>query len=354
MDRKRRTVVVPFAGRLEDCYLLARVVELGHRVLAALLDTSSFGDPQEALEEQARGLGAAEVYQEDMRERVYGEGLRGVLRSAWPQSNLPPLWEAAEERVRLLRGAELAAEAGEGAVVAFLRGAGRALSGPSGPQAAGRLEIEGPSEEAMRRGLRERGLPCPASDPSPYCVREALWGTRITGGALDDPWEELPPELYPNLPAPEEVDDLPEEFIVEFERGLPVAAWGDRLDGVSLFLRATRLGRRQGVGRRLVCEASSGRRIAWEAPAFELLLSARRALERALLDEERLALKDQLARRWLGHFARGGESPVSQDIEAFLDSALGAVGGEVLLRLSRGAVTAVGLRPAGPRDRRSP
>jgi argininosuccinate synthase len=133
----------------------------------------------------------------------------------------------------------------------------------------------------------------------------------------------------------------PDEVVVTFDRGIPVAVDGET---VSVAEACRLLGRRaeaQGVGRR----------DAVAMPGALALVTAHRALERVTCEPELARLKRQVDRKWAA-LVRDGHwfSPVKHALDGFVVEAQEAVSGEVRLLLHDGRVTADGDGAEGEPD----
>ena len=82
--------------------------------------------------------------------------------------------------------------------------------------------------------LAERGIDLPLTKKNPYSIDENLWGRAIECGELEDPWVAPPADAYQFTVDPEEAPDQAEEIVVSFEKGIPVAINGKKMDPVEL------------------------------------------------------------------------------------------------------------------------
>jgi argininosuccinate synthase len=120
------------------------------------------------------------------------------------------------------------------------------------------------------------------------------------------------------------------------------------MDGVATIRRLDARAGRHGVGRGMhVGDTILGikGRLAFEAPAAVVLVTAHHELEKLVLTGRQLALKNHLGDMW-GSFLHEGLwfDPVMRDIEALLDRSQERVTGEVRVRLAGGAMNVVGTR----------
>ena len=128
---------------------------------------------------------------------------------------------------------------------------------------------------------------------------------------------------------------------------MPCSLDGKALDPVTLIERAEAIGARFGVGRGIhLGDTIIGikGRVAFEAPAAELLLTAHRELEKLVLSARQQRMKDTLAAPY-GDLVHEGQQldPVCRDIEAFLVSSQPRVTGEVNVLLRPGCLFVEGV-----------
>ena len=77
---------------------------------------------------------------------------------------------------------------------------------------------------------REHGIPVKGgTEAPPYSIDDNLWGRSSEGGAIEDLDEPPRDDVFQLVTAPEDAPDQPQDVVVEFERGRPVALDGERL-----------------------------------------------------------------------------------------------------------------------------
>ena len=203
-----------------------------------------------------------------------------------------------------------------------------------------------PREKAMALA-GEWGIPI-ASVATAYSIDENLWGRTAECGPLEDPWVAPPEDAFARTAAPQERPAEPQELVVTFERGLPVA-----LDGVptplpELIRAVDALGGRYGFGR---VDMIENRRVGiksrelYEVPGALALITAHRSLEDLTLEREVAHFKPGLEQRWANLVYDGlWFSPLREALDAFVDATQVHVTGDVRLAFSPGACTVVGRR----------
>jgi argininosuccinate synthase len=189
-------------------------------------------------------------------------------------------------------------------------------------------------------------IPVEATVESPFSIDQNLWGRSCEAGVLEDPWSEPPPEAFAWTVDPRHAPNEPAVVEIEFERGVPVALDGQRLDGVPLIERLNTLGGQHGVGRidhvenRLVGIKS---RELYEAPAAVILHEAHRELETLTLSKQAQRFKTIVAQEYADLIYNGlWFSAFHQDLFAFVASNQRFVSGRVRVKLYKGKATVIG------------
>ncbi len=189
-------------------------------------------------------------------------------------------------------------------------------------------------------------IPVEAKPESPYSIDQNLWGRSCEAGLLEDPWDEPPPDAFAWTTDPAKAPNEPESVEIEFERGVPVALNGERLDGVPLIERLNKLGGKHGVGRidhvenRLVGIKS---RELYEAPAAVILHDAHRELESLCLSKQAQRFKTLVSQEYADLIYNGlWFSAFHQDLFAFVASNQRFVSGTARVKLFKGKATVVG------------
>ncbi|MFN2555948.1 MAG: argininosuccinate synthase [Nitriliruptorales bacterium] len=194
----------------------------------------------------------------------------------------------------------------------------------------------------------ERGLPIPVKTSNPYSIDENLWGRAAECGILEDPWQKPPDEVFARSRDPRLAPDEPEELLLRFEDGLPVAVDGKELPLPELVSEVDRRAGVHGVGRidmvedRLVGIKS---REVYECPAALTLLAAHRDLEDLCLEQELAEHKRAQEGRYAQLIYNGlWWGPLKRALDAFMAEASRYISGEVRLEFYKGNVTVIGRR----------
>ena len=145
---------------------------------------------------------------------------------------------------------------------------------------------------------------------------------------------------------------------VEFERGVPVALNGERLELVELLERVAEIGARHGVG---IVDHIEDRivglkvRDIYEVPAAAIVLPAHQELERLVCTIHQNQFKPQLDRQW-AYLVYAGLwwEPLRGDLDAYMEQVNERVTGTIGLKLYKGHARVVTRALAQRRLRREP
>ncbi len=193
---------------------------------------------------------------------------------------------------------------------------------------------------------REHGIPVKGgTESAPYSIDDNLWGRSSEGRWIEDLAHAPEDDVFQLVTRPELAPDEPEVVTVEFERGVPVALNGERLEPVALLEAAATIGARHGVG---IVDHIEDRivglkvRDIYEAPAAALLLPAHQELEKLVCTIHQNQFKGQLDRQW-AYLVYAGLwwEPLRGDLDAYMDSVNAQVTGTIGLKLYKGSVRVV-------------
>lgn len=342
-------IILGFSGGLDTSFCVPWMKErYGRPVVTVTIDTGGI-DAAAArdLEARARALGAQEHLLVEARQVFFDRVLKYLIFGNVRRGHLYPLCVGAERGIQATLLAELARARGSSTVAHGCTAAGndqvrfevalRTIS-PG-------LEVLAPvRDQAFIRSeqlkyLEEHGLPVPARG-SAYSINRGLWGVTIGGretldskGSIpEDAWVLSPNAFAKNLPA--------SRHALGFTQGVPTTLDGKAMGPVELVEALEALAGPYGIGRGIhVGDTVLGTkgRVAFEAPAAEVLLVAHRELEKLVLSGLQQRIKDQVASQY-GDFIHEGKQldPVCRDIEALLASSQQRVSGEVRFVLRPG------------------
>ncbi len=351
MNATPTPIVLAYSGGLDTSFLVPWLAERERRpVITVTVDTGGIdAAAAAALRERALALGALAHHQVDAREAYFEQVLRFLIMGNVRRGGLYPLCVGAERVMQAQTIARMARRLGTALVAHGCTAAGNdqvrfevALR-----TLAPELTVLAPvRDQALRREeeleyLRARHLPLPPHGAR-YSVNRGLWGVTIGGRETLSSEGSLPEEAW-LLTRDAFARARPEErLVLAFEAGRPVALDGRAATPVQIIetleARAAPFGIGRGIHLGDTILGGKGR-VAFEAPAAEVLLSAHRELEKLVLTARQQRIKELLAQPY-GDLVHEGQllDPVCRDIEALLLSTQQRVTGEVRLLLHTGAV----------------
>jgi argininosuccinate synthase len=200
------------------------------------------------------------------------------------------------------------------------------------------------TREEEKKYAAERGIAFEGEKR--WSIDENIWSRSIEGSELEDPAFSPPEAIFQWTVSQDNAPDDAELLTIGFERGIPVAVNGKRMDGVSLIKELNRLGGKHGVGRTDMIEdrvLGFKARENYEHPAATILLEAHRDLERLVLTRAELKFKELVDQTWSELVYQGLiMDPLYDDLNAFVDKTQKRVNGTVFMKLKKGVARVVG------------
>jgi argininosuccinate synthase len=349
-------ILLAFSGGLDTSFCVPWLAETyGRPVVTLTVDTGGIdAEAGRRLEERSRALGAAGHHLVDARAAYFDQVLRFLVMGNVRRGNLYPLCVGAERVLQAQTVAHWAARLGTDTVVHGSTAAGNdqvRFEVALRTLAPGLTILAPVRDRAFKRPeqvayLESRGLPVPAFGAA-YSVNRGLWGVTIGGRETLGSQGSIPESAWVLTRGAFERAREPERHTVGFEEGRPCALDGERLAPVALIERLEALGAAFGIGRGIhLGDTIIGfkGRVAFEAPAAEILLTAHRELEKLVLSARQARVKDQLAAIY-GDLVHEGQhlDPVCRDIEAAFLASQRRVTGEVHVLLRSGSAFVEGV-----------
>ena len=342
-------IILGFSGGLDTSFCVPWLKETyGRPVVTVTINTGGLDDAAVAdLEQRAKALGAAEHILVEAREVFFERVLKYLIFGNVRRGHLYPLCVGAERGIQATLLAELANERGSATVAHGCTAAGndqvrfevalRTIN--PGLEVLAPVRDQGFIRSEQQKYLEEHKFPVPAKG-SAYSINRGLWGVTIGGRETLDSKESLPEDAWVLSAQAFERPKPPARHRLGFTQGVPTSLDGEALDPVTLIEKLETLAGPYGIGRGIhVGDTVLGTkgRVAFEAPAAEVLLVAHRELEKLVLSGLQQRIKDQVANQY-GDFVHEGKQldPVCRDIEALLASSQQRVTGEVQLMFRPG------------------
>ena len=193
---------------------------------------------------------------------------------------------------------------------------------------------------------REHGIPVKGgTEFAPYSIDDNLWGRSSEGRWIEELDHAPDDDVFQLVTRPEEAPEESEILTIEFERGVPVAVNGERLELVELLERLASFGARHGVG---IVDHIEDRivglkvRDIYEVPAAAILLLAHQELERLVGTIHQNQLKPVLEQKW-AYLVYAGLwwEPLRTDLDAYMEAANQQVTGTIGIKLYKGSARVV-------------
>jgi argininosuccinate synthase len=344
-------ILLAFSGGLDTSFCVPWLKDTYQRpVITVCVDTGGIDQAAaQSLAERSAQLGAIEHHLIDARATYFDQVLKYLVMGNVRRGGLYPLCVGAERVLQAQTIAQMALTLKTTMVAHGCTAAGNdqvrfevALR-----TLAPNLEIIAPvRDRAFKRPeqlkyLEEHKLPIPPFGAA-YSVNRGLWGVTIggketltSGGSIpDDAWV-LSKHAFSS---PRE----PERHSIGFEAGVPVSLDGITKSAVTIIEELEALAGPFGIGRGIhlgdTVIGTKGR-VAFEAPAADVLLTAHRELEKLVLTGKQARIKETVAQPY-GDLVHEGQhlDPVCRDIEALLVSSQARVTGVVQVLFRPGSV----------------
>jgi argininosuccinate synthase len=347
---KPKKVALAYSGGLDTSIIIPWLKEnYGCKIVAVCGDIGQGGGELTGLEEKARKTGADEVYVEDLREEFVSEYVWRMVRAGavyedkylLGTSIARPLLAKKQVEVALKTGCDGLAHGctGKGNDQVRFELAYKALA-PHLTVIAPWREWDIKSREDAIEYAAKHKVPISASTRKIYSRDRNIWHISHEGGALEDPANAAPEEIWMLTKSPKEAPDTPGEVTIGFEKGVPVSVDGQAVSAVALVEQLNRIGGEHGIGRvdlvenRFVGMKSRG---CYETPGGTLIVAAHRELEALTLDRSLLHYKQRLALDYAELVYNGlWFTPLREALDAFFETASQTTTGEIRLRMYKG------------------
>ena len=356
MKEKLTPIILAFSGGLDTSFCVPWLKEtFGRDVITATVDTGGIDrDAAAALEERALALGAIEHVLIDGKNEYFDRVIRYLIAGNVRRGHLYPLCVGAERGLQAARLARLAIERNATTVAHGCTAAGNdqvrfevALR-----TLAPDLEILAPvrdnnwSRPEQLDFLRQHGMPLPPQG-SAYSINRGLWGITIGGKETLTSERSLPDEAWVLSARAFSEPRATAGHSIDFDGGIPVSLDDEPMDPVTLIEALEQLGGSYGIGRGIhlgdTVLGTKGR-VAFEAPAAEVLITAHRELEKLTLSAQQSRVKDAVAAHYGDLIHEGKQLDLAcRDIEALLLSSQARVSGRVRFTLRPGNLFITGV-----------
>ncbi len=354
-----KKVVLAYSGGLDTSIIIPWLKEnYDNCEVIAVSGNVGQGTELDGLEEKALKTGASKLYIEDLTKEFIEEYVYPTLKADAVYENKYLLGTSFARPIIAKRIVEIALAEGADAICHGCTGKGndQVRFELAIKRFAPQMKIIAPwrtwefkSREQEIEYAEAHDIPLKINRETNYSKDKNLWHLSHEGLDLEDPWNE---PMYDKIlemgVSPEKAPDEPTYITLSFEKGIPVALNGEKLDGPAMVAALNELGGKNGIGiadmveNRLVGMKSRG---VYETPGGTILYHAHNKLEEICLDRDTYHYKQQVGIRFaeLVYFGQW-YTPLREALSAFVDSTQETVTGDVRLKLYKGNIIDAGVK----------
>jgi argininosuccinate synthase len=349
-------VVLAYSGGLDTSVAIGWIAEeTGKEIVAVAADVGQGGEDLEVIRQRALDCGAVEAVVVDAKDEYADEYCLPALKANALYMGRYPLVSALSRPLIVKHMVRAARDHGASTIAHGCTGKGNDQVrfevgiGALAPdlQVSAPVRDSGMTRDKAIAFAAEKGLPIDVTKKSPYSIDQNVWGRAVETGFLEDPWNGPIEDVYSYTSDPTKSTG-PDELVLTFEHGVPVAIDGEKVSVLQAIERLNARAGAQGVGRldmvedRLVGIKS---REVYEVPGAQVLITAHQELENLTMERDLARFKRQVDQRW-GELVYDGLwfSPLKRALDAFIESSSRNVSGDVRLTLHAGTCTVSGRR----------
>ena len=359
MEKKYNKVVLAYSGGLDTSIIIPWLHE-NYPGCEVICVAGNVGQDSEivGLEERAKKTGASKLYIEDIQDEFVNDFIFPTLKAGAKYEGYllgtsfarPPIAK---------RIVEIARKEGADAICHGCTGKGNdqvrfelaiKAFAPDMAIIAPWREWSIKSRDEEIDYAEAHNIPLKITRETNYSKDKNIWHLSHEGLDLEDPANEPQYNKDGFLElgvSPEKAPDKATYVTIHFEKGIPTAVDGKKMNGVELVSTLNKLGGENGIGlvdlveNRLVGMKSRG---VYETPGGTILYHAHDVLETITLDKETARIKQYLSIKFADIVYNGQwYTPLREALTAFVNETQKTVTGDVKLKLYKGNIINAGV-----------
>ena len=352
-----KKIVLAYSGGLDTSVILKWLQNKYNCPVVTFTADIGQGEELEPVRGKAESLGVKEIFIEDLKQDFVKNYVFPMFRANALYEGAYLLGTAIARPLIAKRQIEIANEVGADAVAHGATGKGNdQIRFELGYYANNsKIEVIAPwrdwdltSRGELINYAENYQIPFPKDKigESPFSTDANLLHTSSEGKILENPWIEPPEHVYSRTVSPIDAPNIPEELIISFNHGDPVAINGKTYNAFEILTLLNKIGGKHGVGRidlvenRFIGMKSRG---IYETPGGTILINAHRAIESITLDKGEAHLKDELMPKYAEIIYNGlWFSSERVALQKIIDETQKNVSGDVRLKIYKGNVMILG------------
>jgi argininosuccinate synthase len=348
-------VLLLYSGGLDTSVMLKWIAdEYEAEVVTLTVNLGQPGEDYDAVERKARQIGAVDCHTIDAREEFARDFVLPAIKANALYGGGYPLFTALGRPLIAKLAVDVARRTGCDTIAHGCTGKGNdqvrieATIATLAPDLKVIAPVRGwqmGREEEMEYA-RTHGIPLKTgTEIQPYSIDDNLWGRSSEGRWIEDLEHAPDDDVFQLVTPPEQAPDEAQVVRVSFERGVPVAVDGERMELVELLEAIAEIGCRHGVG---IVDHIEDRivglkvRDIYEVPAAAIVLLAHQELEKLVGTIHQNQFKPSLERQW-AYLVYAGLwwEPLRGDLDAFMERVNEQVSGTIGVKLFKGSARVV-------------
>ena len=348
-------VLLLYSGGLDTSVMLKWIAdEYEAEVVTLTVNLGQPGEDYAAVEAKARQIGAVECHTIDAREEFARDFVLPAIKANALYGGGYPLFTALGRPLIAKLAVDVARRTGCDTIAHGCTGKGNdqvrieATIATLAPDLKVIAPVRGwkmGREEEMEYA-RKHGIPLKTgTEIQPYSIDDNLWGRSSEGRWIEDLDHAPDDDVFQLVTPPEQAPDEARIVQVGFERGVPVAVDGERMELVELLEAIAEIGCEHGVG---IVDHIEDRivglkvRDIYEVPAAAIVLLAHQELEKLVGTIHQNQFKPSLERQW-AYLVYAGLwwEPLRADLDAFMERVNEQVTGTIGVKLFKGSARVV-------------